>query len=57
MIGWVAAWLDGAPTTHWSDSVGLTITAASLLFLLFHNQSGTTPRQRNGDTGRQPPNE
>jgi hypothetical protein len=57
VIGWVAAWLDGALTTHWSDSAGLTITAASLLFLLFHDRSGTPPRHLGGDTGRRPPNE
>ncbi|KZB84763.1 hypothetical protein [Amycolatopsis regifaucium] len=33
VLGWVMVWIDSAFTGHWTDSLGVAITAFSLLWL------------------------
>lgn len=33
VLGWVLVWWDGEFTGHWTDSLGVTVTGFSLLWL------------------------
>jgi hypothetical protein len=33
VLGWVLVWVDGEFTGHWTDSLGIAVTAFSLLWL------------------------
>ncbi len=47
VLGWTLVWIDSEFTGHWTDSLGVTITGFSLLWLAL------TGERRRDDTDRQ----
>lgn len=45
VLGWVLVWWDGEFTGHWTDSLGVTVTGFSLLWLAL-----TGERRRDHDS-------